>query len=127
MEGTRITKEEYEIYEKVKNRLERRADQIFELLKGIEVGWTEYYEGCTISGGLTFRIGGNYRGEYDYEEHWRPLDYLFMNDNEIVNAEEKREEELKRKEELEKKEEEKRIRDREIEQLKELKKKYPHV
>ena len=123
-----ITKNDFENYNSLKNRIKERTDEIFNLLKGITVGWNESYEYCTIDGDeLCFRIGGSYRNEYDYEEYSRPLDYLFMNDEEIIKAEDERLKELEEANTLREKEKEDALRKSEIEKLKELKKKYPYV
>ena len=123
-----ITKDDFENYNSLKNQIKERTDKIFNLLKGITVGWNEGYEYCTIEGDeLCFRIGGHYRNEYDYEEHYRPLDYLFMSDEEIIKAEDVRLKELEEANILREKEKEDALRKSEIEKLKELKKKYPNI
>ena len=123
-----ITKDDFENYNSLKNQIKERTDEIFNLLKGITVGWNESYEYCTIDGDeLCFRIGGSYRNEYDYEEHYRPLDYLFMSDEEIIKAEDVRLKELEEANTLREKEKEDALRKSEIEKLKELKKKYPNI
>ena len=123
-----ITKDDFENYNSLKNQINERTDEIFNLLKGITVGSNEAFEYCTIEGDeLCFRIGGSYRNEYDCEEHYRPLDYLFMNDEEIIKAEDVRLKELEEANILREKEKEDALRKSEIEKLKELKKKYPNI
>ena len=123
-----ITKDDFENYNSLKNQIKERTDEIFNLLKGITVGWNETYEYCTTDGDeLCFRIGGSYRNEYDYEEHYRPLDYLFMSDEEIIKVEDVRLKDLEEANILREKEKEDALRKSEIEKLKELKKKYPYV
>ena len=123
-----ITKDDFENYNSLKNQINERTEKIFNLLKGITVGSNESYEYCTIEGDeLCFRIGGYYRNEYDYEEHYRPLDYLFMSDEEIIKAEDVRLKESEEANILREKEKEDALRESEIEKLKELKKKYPNI
>ena len=123
-----ITKDDFENYNSLKNQIKERTDEIFNLLKGITVGWNESYEYCTIDRDeLCFRIGGSYRNEYDHEEHYRPLDYLFMSDEEIIKAEDVRLKESEEANILREKEKEDAIRKSEIEKLRELKKKYPNI
>ena len=123
-----ITKDDFENYNSLKNQINERTEKIFNLLKGITVGWNESYEYCTIDGDvLCFRIGGYHRNEYDYEEHYRPLDYLFMSDEEIIKAEDVRLKELEEANILREKDKEDALRKSEIEKLKELKKKYPNI
>ena len=123
-----ITKDDFENYNSLKNQIKERTDEIFNLLKGITVGWNESYEYCTIDGDeLCFRIGGYYCNEYDYEEYYRPLDYLFMSDEEIIKAEDVRLKDLEEANILREKEKEDALRKSEIEKLKELKKKYPNI
>ena len=119
-----ITKEQYETFYELRNNIQKRAEEIFHLLKDVSLGWCEYYEGCTVDGDLEFRVGGHYLGEYDYSLFNRPLEYLFMTDEEIIKAEEIREAELKKAEELEEKEKQKRLREKELAELKRLKEKY---
>ena len=119
-----ITKEQYETFYELRRNIAKRTEEIFKLLKGVSVSWNEGYESCRVDGDLEFRVGGHYRGEYDYIEYQRPLEYLFMTDEEIIKAEEDREREVKRVEELEKKEEQKRLREKELAELKRLKEKY---
>lgn len=118
-----ITREDFEAYERVRRCIEDRTYEIFKLLKGIEIGWNEFYERCSVDDELSFRVGGHYRGEYDYETYERPIEYLFMTDEEIVAAEEKREKEEKEAEEERKKEEEREERQRDFQMYNELKKK----
>lgn len=118
-----ITKEDFEAYERVRRCIDNRTDEIFKLLKGIELGWTESYEYCSVDSELNFRIGGNYRGEYDYEIFKRPLDYLFMTDEEIIAAEEEREKKEKEAEEERKIEEEWEERQRDFQMYNALKEK----
>lgn len=120
-----ITKEQYETFYELRNNIQKRAEEIFHLLKDVSLSWREYYEGCTVDGDLEFRVGGHYLGEYDYSLFNRPIEYLFMTDEEINKAEEDCEKELKKAEELAEKERQQKIQEKEIEQLKELRKKYP--
>ena len=123
-----ITKDDFENYNSLKNQINERTEKIFNLLKGITVGWNESYEYCTIDGDeLCFRISGSYRNEYDYEEYYRPLDYLFMNDEEIIKAEDERLNESEEANTLRETDKEDALRKSEIEKLKELKKKYPNI
>ena len=116
-----ITKEDFEAYERVRRCIDNRADEIFKLLKGIEVGIFESYEMCYVDSELHFRVGGHYRGEYDYVTYERPLDYLFMTDEEIIAAEEKLEEEKARIEAEWKEEAERAERERDFQLYNELK------
>lgn len=119
-----ITKEEYEVYDKVRNCISKRTEEIFHLLKDVSLSWRESYEGCTVDGDLEFRVGGHYLGEYDYTLFNRPLEYLFMTDEEIIKAEEEREKEIKKAEELKNEEWKKETQKRELAELERLKKKY---
>ena len=121
-----ITREEFETYEKVRSNITSRTNEIFNLLKElkrIEVGWNEYYEGCNVDSCLEFKVGGNYRGEYDYEEYYRPIDYLFMTDEEIIKAEKKMGKAEIEEEEERKKEEEREERQRDFQMYNQLKEK----
>lgn len=120
-----ITKEQYETFYELRNNIQKRAEEIFKLLKSIDYNWNYHYETCNVDGDLEFRVGGRCMGEYDHDEYYRPLEYLFMTDEEIIKAEDDREKELKKAEELAEKERQQKIREKEIEQLKELRKKYP--
>ena len=123
-----INKTDFENYSSIKKQIEERTDEIFDLLKGITLSFSEGYERCEINGDeLCFITGGYYRNEYDTTEYCRPLDYLFMSNEEIIAAEDKRLKELEEANKLREKEKADALRKSEIEKLKELKKKYPNV
>lgn len=122
-----FTKEEYETFYKVRSNIVKRTEEIFHLLSCSHLRLGEFYESCEVDGDLEFRVGGYYLGEYDYTTYQRPLEYLFMTDEEIVKAEEEYEKKLKEAKELEEKERQQRIQESEIAQLKELQKKYSSI
>ena len=118
-----ITREDFEAYKRVQRSIEDRTYEIFKLLKGIEIGRNEFYERSSVDDELSFRVGGHYRDEYDYETYERPLDYLFMTDEEIIAAEKELEEEKAREEKERMEEAEREERQRDFQMYNELKKK----
>ena len=116
-----ITKEDFEAYERVRHCIDKRTDEIFKLLKGIVLSPFEGYEMCYVDSELHFKVGGHYRGEYDYVTYERPIEYLFMTDEEIIAAEEKLEEDKAREEKERMEEAERAERQRDFQMYNELK------
>lgn len=107
-----ITKEGYDTYIKMGNKLRKRAKHLYELLNlgdnnetilninfyADTVGITTWYT-CM--------------GEYDENEYSFQAEYLYMNDNEVLRAEEKRKEEEEARERREREIQEQKVKEAE--------------
>lgn len=121
-----ITKEEFEAYNNLKDKLNKRIYEIFKLLKGKELGYG-YEDYGFFDDEIMFVSGHTCMGEHSINDYFRPLNYLFMTDDEIIKNEDIKEAELKKEAEKEKEKMQEKLRDEEIAKLKELKNKYPNI
>lgn len=124
-----ITKETIESFLNAKDSIETKAEQIFNLIDRKEIDSRYHLYGTEIEDNvIKIRIGGCFMGEWDEDCIFHPIEYMWMDEAEILEAEEKRkneiEEEKRKEEEERRKENEERQKREELALLKRLKEKY---
>jgi len=125
----KITKETLTEFINLRTMLEKRANEIYHLIDAKEIDSRMSMGGADFDDNeFSIRICGSILGEWQEDDIYHPSEYLWMSDDEILEAEKKAKEESEReariRDEEEKKRQEEATKKAELATLMRLKEKY---